>query len=236
MSKCVFKRYELKYILTPNQYEIIIQGINKHLAIDSYGETTIQSLYYDTDTNRLIRNSIERPAYKEKIRVRSYGLATPDKKVFLELKKKYNKVVFKRRVEIEEKNVDYFITVGKENPNQIEKEIIYFCNYYEKLKPSMLLIYDRTAYICEGSDLRITFDKNVRYRTENLNLCYGLDGNNLLPNGEILMEVKTSTGYPRWLIDLLNQNKIYKGRFSKYGTAYQLVFKKHITEKEECYV
>lgn len=236
MKKYVFKRYELKYKLTPEQYETIIQEIKKNLCIDSYGETTIQSLYYDTYTNRLIRNSIERPDYKEKIRVRSYGLASPDKKVFLELKKKYNKIVFKRRIEIEEKNVDSFIKNGKESPNQIEKEIIYFCKYYENLIPSMLLIYDRSAYIDQKSDLRITFDKNIRYRKTDLSLCSSLEGEKLLLNGEIIMEVKTSMGYPRWLIEIFNKNKIYKGRFSKYGTAYQLEYKKNVAEKEENYV
>ena len=228
MNKYIFKRHEVKYIITPEQYEIVLEGIKNHLTLDHYGETTIQSLYYDTDDYRLIRNSIERPSYKEKIRARSYGLATPDKMVFLELKKKTQGIVFKRRVEIKEKAIIEFINQGKENPTQIEKEIIYFCNYYKNLKPRMLLLYDRSAYTCEESDLRITFDKNTRYRTSDLNLCTNLDGIKLLPNGEILMEIKTALGYPMWLVKLLNENKIYKGKFSKYGTAYQIELKKNM--------
>ena len=100
MSQCVFKRYELKYVLTKEQYQIVLNKIKEYLALDKYGEVTIQSLYYDTDNYRLIRNSIERPIYKEKIRLRSYGLATKDSKVFLELKKKYEKIVYKRRIEL----------------------------------------------------------------------------------------------------------------------------------------
>ena len=234
MSKYVFKRYELKYILTPEQYNSIIGEIEKYLYVDEYGETTIQSLYYDTDSFLLIRNSIERPSYKEKIRVRSYGLATPEKMVFLELKKKYNKVVFKRRVQIKENQVNDFIMNGiVPKDGQIEKEIIYFCNFYKNLKPGMLLLYDRTAYRQDGTDLRITFDRNVRYRTERLNLCEGLDGTLLLPDGNILMEIKTGIGYPRWLVDLLNANKIYKQRFSKYVTAYQIELKKQLEKQEE---
>ena len=99
MNKNVFKRYELKYILTPSQYEIVLEEVKKHLHIDSYGETTIQSLYYDTPSYRLIRNSIESPEYKEKMRIRSYGLATSESTVFLELKKKFQKVVPRSGIE-----------------------------------------------------------------------------------------------------------------------------------------
>lgn len=233
MIKYVIKRYELKYIITPSQYEVIMEVIKNNLCLDKYGETTIQSLYYDTDSKLLIRNSIERPIYKEKIRVRSYGIANSEANVFLELKKKFNKIVFKRRILIKEKDVNSFINNGTEKPNQIEKEIMYFCNYYKNLKPSMLLLYDRSAYISESSNLRITFDKNTRYRTNDLNLCSHLKGTPLFQNGEILMEIKTELGYPRWLIDLLNENKIYRTRFSKYGTAYEIELKKKKTIKEE---
>lgn len=225
IDKYVFKRHEIKYRLTPAQYAIVLQEISKHLSVDEYGETTIQSLYYDTNTWLLIRNSIEKPFYKEKIRARSYGLATPDKKIFLELKKKCDKVVFKRRISIQEKELAPFINMGiGADKGQIEKEIRYFCQFYGDLKPAMLLLYDRTAYhdYKLGTDLRVTFDRNIRYRTERLNLRSGLDGTLLLPNGEIMMEIKTGGAYPMWLVSLLNEHGIYKTSFSKYGTAYQL--------------
>ena len=238
MNKYVFKRYELKYILTPKQYNIILKEIKNHLSLDQYGETTIQSLYYDTDSYRLIRNSIERPDYKEKIRVRGYGVVNEDTKVYLELKKKNEKVVYKRRIEIKVKDIEDFINGRLETKTQIEKEIVYFCNFYGELKPSLLLLYEREAYSKEGEDLRITFDKNTRYRVEDLKLSTNLQGTPLLDKGEILMEIKTSKGYPWWLVDLLNKNKVYKSRFSKYGTAYQLELKKkkQIKKGEECYV
>lgn len=222
-NKYVFKRYEVKYMLTPMQYRAVVEEIQKYLHIDEYGETTIQSLYYDTPTRLLIRNSIERPVYKEKIRARSYGLATPDHKVFLELKKKYEKVVYKRRISLQEKDLEPFITKGiSPKDGQIERELKYVCRFYQNLQPSMLLLYDRSAYHQADTDLRITFDKNIRYRTERLDLCSGLDGRLLLTGGEVMMEIKTAGAYPRWLITLLNENKIYKTSFSKYGTAYQL--------------
>ncbi len=236
MNKYVFKRYELKYILTPEQYKNILEGLNGHLSIDKYGETTIQSLYYDTPSFLLIRNSIERPLYKEKIRVRSYGLATHESIVFLELKKKYEKVVYKRRIEIKEKELEDFFNGVVEDDTQIKKEIRYFLNYYKNLKPGMLLLYDRTAYTQKESDLRITFDKNVRYRTKDLNLTTSLEGTPVLQDNKVVMEIKTGIGYPRWLVDLLNENKVYKNRFSKYGTVYQLELAKFLNKEEKVHV
>lgn len=227
MSQYVFKRYELKYIISFEQYNLILRKIKNYLSKDKYGEVTIQSLYYDTDNYRLIRNSIEKPIYKEKLRLRSYGLATNDSKLFLELKKKYEKIVYKRRIELINSNtLDLYSTL--EEGGQIGHEIKYFLNYYKNLKPSMLLLYDREAYINNELDLRITFDKNVRYRKENLDLSYSLEGVNLLNNNEVLMEIKTSKAYPLWLVKLLNENHIYKTSFSKYGTAYQLELKKKL--------
>lgn len=221
-DKYVFKRYEIKYKLTPRQFAVVSEEVSRHLAEDEYGMTTIQSLYYDTDTRLLVRNSIEKPFFKEKLRARSYGPASPDKDVFLEIKRKCDDVVFKRRIAIREKNLSAFVDFGIGAIGQIENEIRYLCRFYGGLKPSMLLLYDRTAYYDKnsGSDLRITFDRNIRYRTRRLDLCSELDGTLLLPDGEILMEVKTGGGYPVWLINLLDENGIYKTSFSKYGTAY----------------
>lgn len=223
MANYVFQRNELKYIITKEQYHLLLKEIQNHLSIDQYGQTTIQSLYYDTDTYLLIRNSIERPLYKEKIRVRSYGLNDSNKDVFLELKKKANGVVFKRRVNLKENEIDDILKLGinKEN-KQIVDEIIYFSRFYKTLKPKILLLYDRTAYIDNTTDLRITFDKRPRYRTNNLNLHTNLEGKLLLDENKILMEIKTSNGYPLWLIKLLSENKVYKTSFSKYAAAYQI--------------
>jgi len=222
VAKTVFKRYEFKYKISKEIYEKIIGEIERNLIPDYYGATTIQSLYFDTDTNLLIRNSIEKPFYKEKIRARSYGLIKPSDKVFLELKKKYEKVVYKRRITINESEILPFINGDFTCETQIQKEIRYFCKYYQNLKPSMLILYDRTAFEDRYTDLRVTFDKNIRYRTDRLNLHSGLVGTPILTNGEVMMEVKTSGAFPAWLIKLLNENKIYKTSFSKYGTAYQL--------------
>jgi len=87
----VMKRYEMKYILSPEQTAYIKQKLEGHMQLDKYGLTSIASLYYDTPDYRLIRTSIEKPPFKEKIRLRSYGLATEQSPVFLELKRKTQK-------------------------------------------------------------------------------------------------------------------------------------------------
>lgn len=216
----IFERYEIKYLLTKKQYNEVLRYINLYLDDDKYGDSTIQSIYFDTDSNFLIRSSIDKSYYKEKLRLRSYGIADENKEVFLEIKKKYNHKVYKRRINIKEK--DAFIFLNKYNPdcdNQIAKEISYMKYYYKDLKPKMLLIYDRKAFYKE--DLRVTFDTNIRYRIDDLSLSKGLYGNKVLDDDFVLMEIKTSSSIPLWLVKVLSENKIYKTSFSKYKEAYK---------------
>lgn len=222
MVSYVFKRYENKYILTPQQYEAILQEVEKRMDPDEFGETTIQSLYYDTPNARLVRTSIEKPKFKEKIRVRSYGLATKDSKVYVELKRKSQGVVYKRRLSAkEDESIAFFENKHSFGDGQIAKEIDYFKNYYGKLQPYILILYDRIAFKKKEIDLRITFDRNTRYRATRLSLSDGLDGTLLLEPGHVLMEIKSSLGFPRWLVDLLNEQKSYKRSFSKVGEAHK---------------
>ncbi len=227
MNICVFKRYELKYLLTLTQYYNVLKEAKDNLIMDRHGESTIQSLYYDTDDFRLIRRSLEKPEYKEKLRLRSYGLANENDTIFMELKRKCSGVVYKRRIEISSNAI-------KDNDlgnNQISKEIVYFMNFYKNLRPKMLLLYDRIAYFGEG-DLRITFDRNIRYRTDRLSLSAGLDGTPIFDNEKILMEIKTGTSIPLWLVQILSKEQITKTSFSKYGEAYKIQ-KSSINIKEE---
>ena len=128
----VFKRYELKYILTPEQKDRILAAMSEHMELDKYGKTTIRNIYFDTENYRLIRRSIEKPAYKEKLRIRSYAKASPDSTVFVELKKKYQSVVYKRRLPLPES--DAMAWVCREIPvpldTQISREIDYFIDFY----------------------------------------------------------------------------------------------------------
>ncbi len=219
MNGNVFKRRELKFMLTEQQYRTVIGVVGARLNSDRFGKSVVQSLYFDTPDYRLISRSLEKPNYKEKIRARCYNLNANDGKVFLELKKKYDGVVFKRRVCVKESVVFSFFTEKSALPDgQIEREITYFRDFYRSLRPSMLIIYDRTAYADENIDLRITFDENVRYRVTDLNLFASLCGEKI--TDKILMEIKSGSAMPLWLSKLLSENEIYKTSFSKYGAAY----------------
>ncbi len=229
----VMKRYELKYILSPEQTEYFKERIKGHMEIDRFGLTSIASLYYDTPNYRLIRASIEKPPFKEKIRLRSYGLATESSPVFLELKRKAYGIVYKRRVQSTIPLVKSFfdregdICAG----GQINREITRFRDYYQELVPACLIIYDRVAYYQPDGDLRLTIDHNPRYRWDQLNLTSSMEGISLLQEGYTILEVKVQQAIPLWLTDILSEGKIYKNSFSKYGTAYKQQIQK-VNRKE----
>jgi len=217
----VFKRYELKYLLTRQQAASLKRVMEDYMASDDYGLTNIRNLYYDTDNYRLIRNSIEKPVYKEKLRLRSYG-DPKNGEVFVELKKKYQSVVYKRRLAMPETQALAWLESGQcPQDHQIGREINAFLAFYGTLAPRVFLSYDREAFFCkDGSDLRITFDDNIRCRQENLHL-HENSGVPVLDPALVLMEIKTGGGIPLWLTHALSVGRIYKTSFSKYGTAYQ---------------
>ncbi len=223
-----FKRYELKYLLTSAQKEAVLTAISAHMKLDRYGRTTIRNIYFDTDNFRLIRRSLEKPVYKEKLRLRSYSLAAPDTEIFIELKKKYKSVVYKRRLSLPEgQAMSAFLN---ETPlpihSQIGDEIEYFRKFYGVLEPKVFLSYEREAfYALDGSDLRITFDDDILYRTTELSLCSEVGGKRVLREGSVLMEIKTSGAIPLWLTNILSANNIHKTSFSKYGTAFADIIK-----------
>ena len=217
------KRYELKYLLTAEQTDYLRERLKGHMEVDSYGKTSIASLYYDTPSYQLIRASVEKPLFKEKIRLRSYGLATDASPVYLELKRKAYGIVYKRRVETTIPLVEKFFS-GEGNicaPGQINREITTFRDYYKTLVPACLIIYDRSAYFEPGGDLRLTIDEDPRYRTRDLTLKSSMDGTSLLDEGMTILEVKVQEAMPLWLTEILSTGKIYKGSFSKYGEAYR---------------
>lgn len=218
-----FKRYELKYLLTKKQKEELLKEMAYHMSLDKYGRSTIRNVYLDTDNFRLIRHSIERPAYKEKLRIRSYCHVEADDPVFVELKKKYESVVYKRRLVICEKDAMQCFNNGSALPahSQIAEEIEYFRSYYGNLRPTVFLSYEREAYYSlDGSDFRVTFDENILYRNENISLSEPVYGTPLLNDDQTLMEIKTSGGIPLWLCHTLTKLHIFKTSFSKYGSAY----------------
>lgn len=226
-SPTVFKRYETKYLLTDAQKASILSAMGSHMVPDSFGRSTIRNLYYDTDNYRLVRRSLEKPIYKEKLRVRSYHTAAPDDLVFIELKKKYASIVYKRRTDICEKDVADYLARKREAPvrSQITAEIDYFLQFYGTLAPRVFLSYEREAYFDkDSSGFRVTFDENILWRATDLSLKAQVYGENLLQPGQTLMEIKSPGAIPLWMVEVLTREKIRNTSFSKYGTAYTAMY------------
>ena len=186
----VFSRYELKYLLTPDQKRKVIRAMEPYMRPDAYGRTTIRNLYYDTPSYRLVRQSLEKPVYKEKLRIRSYAQADPESTVYVELKKKYDAVVYKRRIGLPEQEAMAWIAGAAPCPKdeQIVREIDSFREFYKELDAKVFLSYEREAYFAlDGSDFRVTFDESILCRQEELTLCSGAWGIPLLEPGQTLM-------------------------------------------------
>lgn len=224
MFQYIFKRYEKKYVLTGGQFEMIIKDIEKHTNPDEYGMQTVCSMYYDTNKYDLNRFSLEKPEYKEKFRLRSYGVPDDDTCIFAELKKKCDGIVYKRRLGGTTKEIFDFIDNRKGLDGDIytRMEMSCFLDRY-KVYPKIGIFCERFA-VCGKNpgeeDLRITFDWNLRSREENPDMRLGDYGDPIVPDGTVIMEVKTPLAAPLWLADILSKNKIYPGSFSKVGTSY----------------
>lgn len=224
----IFKRREKKYLLNAREYEALMSKIKNDLVPDKHGRSTLCSLYLDTPDFLLIRNSIDAVSYKEKLRMRSYGAPSEDKKLFFEIKKKYNGVVYKRRVSMTKADALEYIESGVPPiDSQIMREIDYLMNFYRKPKPNVCILCEREAYFLrESSDVRLTFDQNLRYRRGFPNESNIRDGTPIINDGEYILEIKTSGAMPLWLARALSECKIYPKSFSKYAHAYYDIINK----------
>lgn len=220
---CIFKRIEKKYMLTADRHKALLTRIQDRLIPDAHGRSTVCSLYLDTPDFLLIRNSIDAKVYKEKLRLRCYGIPRPEDPVFLELKKKYKGMVYKRRVGLCLMDADDYIRAHIMPPDsQIMREIDYAMNFYGRPKPIIMVSYERDAFFGrEDHGLRITFDTAVRYRTDRLSPVLGNDGKTIISDDTVLMEIKTEGAMPLWLSRTLSEMGIFPSSFSKYGTAYR---------------
>lgn len=229
----VFRRRELKFLIDQSQRDALQRLLEEKMVPDKYGQNTICNLYFDTPDFRLIRRSLEKPVYKEKLRLRSYGRIGPGVDVFLEMKKKYKGIVYKRRVKVTQETAMAFMERRAPLPkdSQIGRELVYFRDYYKTLEPRVYLSYDREAwYDPKDSGFRMTLDRNIRYRTWDFDLGSSYDGQALLPPDMSLLEVKASGGIPMWLTEHLSSQKIHKQSFSKYGTAYMQMLEAKLKE------
>lgn len=227
----VFNRYENKYMLNEQTFHKLQHRISDYMEPDDYnknGETyTITNLYYDTRNSDLIRASLEKPKYKEKLRLRAYGVPDSESEVYAEIKKKVNSLVNKRRSALQLDEAYEFLQTGRMpelrpcHNRQVLGEISYMLEQ-RKLYPTLYLAYDRCAYFGLGQhDLRVSFDRNIRARRYDLRLEDGDYGELLLDEGLWVMEIKVVNSIPMWLCSLLSENKIYPTSFSKYGTEYR---------------
>ena len=218
----IFKRKEKKYRLTKEEKEILMSKISDKLVPDKYGKKTICSLYLDTPDYVLIRNSIDAISYKEKLRIRSYGVPNDEEKLFFEIKKKYRGVVYKRRVSMMRNEAFKYIDTGvPPMDTQIMREIDYLMKFYRQPKPDVCILCEREAYLAiEDSNVRLTFDENLRYRRgfPDASNIYG--GTPIVNKDEYILEIKTPGAMPLWLASVLSEMKIYPQSFSKYANAY----------------
>ena len=239
----VFNRYEHKYKLDKETFLNVLSVIDEHMIIDAhnvdYKPYTIANIYYDTPDDYLIRRSLQKPEYKEKLRLRAYGVPTLDSKVYLEIKKKFDGIVNKRRTTLKLKEAYEFVETGvppvmQDYMNrQVISELEYFLKIYD-LSPKLYLAYDRIAYFEKGNkDLRISFDMNIRSRRYDLKLEKGDYGEKLLPDDVYLMEIKTSLAKPLWFTNMLAEFDIKRNRFSKYGTEFKNMINNEILKGKE---
>lgn len=241
-----FERKEKKYLITSAQCAALKAGLAAHMRLDDYGATRIDSLYLDTPDRSLICRSLEKPVYKEKLRIRSYGAFSEADTVFVEIKKKFKGIVYKRRVRMsaqgarayvdgmsyEEAQLNFPIpgkdphddlTPGKK---QIAREIDAFFNRYEGLAPSMLISCLREAWCPIDADDedcvdRITFDEGISYI--DLSEDASVRRRRVAGTDQVVMEIKCAGGYPLWLCELLSDHGVYPRSFSKYGNAFKRV-------------
>ena len=221
--KDTFERIETKFLLEDFQYRALRERLEGMAQVDQYGKTSILNIYYDTPDFKLIRASLEKPVYKEKLRLRTYGIPEDDTRAFIEIKKKYKGIVYKRRIGMDYSDALDYLNNGAacKKQSQISREIDYFKQFYKGLKPAMAISYDRIAMAgIQDPELRITFDKNIRWRVDNLDLKYGNTGQDILKPGQRLMELKIAGAMTLEMAHILDELGIRKTSFSKYGKGY----------------
>lgn len=236
MAQTVFNRVEKKYKLSEEKYEAFIEDLLNYMEVDEFGKHTISNIYYDTPDNLLITRSIQKPnpMYKEKLRLRSYGTASLDSKCFLEIKKKYDGIVNKRRIQLSLQAAYDYIEKGVKpfEQTQILSELDYFLSIYD-LQPYRLVAYERVALFGkEDPSFRVTFDTNIRSRTDDLRLEHGSHGVLLFDDNTHLMEVKITNSTPMWFSKLLSKHQAFTTSFSKIGSFYTKQREAEQTAKE----
>lgn len=238
-----FSRYELKFQMSYDTYMQFKERLGEHLQPDAYGDAegfyTIMNLYFDTYDNFFHRQNQNREPFRQKLRLRTYSIDNLDATCFLEIKKKYKGLVNKRRTVLSLRDAYRFLgldealeeeavanggSIDTESPivvsnKQIFNEVSFFADFF-KVTPRMVLAYDRRAFFDAVDDsVRVTFDRNIRYRTTDLRLEHGSYGECFVDKDIVLMELKVEKSVPMWMVELLNEFGLFKKKFSKYSTC-----------------
>ncbi len=236
-AKLLFQRYEKKYLLTETQYQSVIKAIQGRMVPDQHAKYSIKNIYFDTEDYDLIRTSVDGADYKEKLRMRAYGNwdRNTNDHVFLEIKKKYDGIVYKRRVEMSFIDAMFYVFAGT-RPSHLSKletsEFDFFLKRHHIVNRTFLS-YDREAYAAaDGGELRITFDSNIRYQTAGFSFDEK-QASEQIPLVGVLMEIKNPLAMPLWVAHMLSEFKIRPYSFSKYGTVYKT---KILGEERKCSV
>jgi len=218
----IFERHEEKYLVTKEQGAALQRLIAQNMVIGQLGDYFVHNVYYDTGNWDIIRASIEKPMYKEKLRLRFYGQYNPESQGFLELKKKFDGVVYKRRIafplgELKRRCVREIVSTYD---SQISREIGFFLRS-NPVSEKAYIAYKRIAYAdTEDRDLRITFDKDIFFHLCPLDNYNPQNGRRLLEHNQTVMEIKTTGAIPLWLTQALSEHNIFPVSFSKYGICY----------------
>lgn len=234
----VFERHEKKYLITSTQWNELLQELKPYMQLDEHGKHLITNVYYDTENWYLIRHSMSKPIYKEKVRLRSYGVPAKTEQTYLEIKKKFDGVVYKRRTAMRLKDAERFLGhqpfLETTQNKQMMREFETVLAFYPDLKPTMYISYERLAYFGkQDKSIRITFDQTILYRTKDLSLASGSYGKPLLPRDHVLMEIKIGGAMPVWLARILSEKQIYPAKFSKYANGYQDHLKQQAVETND---
>lgn len=217
-----FQRVEDKYRMSREEAREILEEMKGHIKKDFYFQYTVHNIYYDSKDAQMIISSLNRDRFKEKLRLRCYEQPSGDTMCFLETKKKYADIVYKKRITLSHNEAMAYMNHGIPHHvhNNTAEEIDFLKNYYD-CEPKTMILYDRTCFSSiSEADVRITFDANIRYRLDDINLTERGDETKLIGQ-DVVMEIKAMDRYPMWLVEILSKRKLYKQSFSKYGMIYR---------------
>lgn len=214
-----FLRSEKKYLLDKHQYQELRKELENYVKADKFPSSKVYSIYYDNDDYCLITKSIEKPMFKEKLRIRSYGQLNDDDTVYVELKKKFDGVVYKKRTTAKYGDAIKNIKDCDFKDVSTGNEIKHLISYYGDLKPKVFIGSNRFYFIGkQDNNLRITFDEDITYRIKDVYLNESNYDKKL--NDKCLMEIKVLGTIPLWLSRILDRLHIYSSSFSKVGNVF----------------